>query len=336
MKKNLLYLAVFVSLLILAIWLVKRDRNRTLDPTETSFKVADTAAVQRIFMADRQGGSVLLERTPAGNWLVNGKYVARPDMMNVLLETFIRMEVKSPVPKGAMKAVKTNIATTGIKVEIYSGPQAKKELVYYVGSSTVDTRGTYMIKEDADLPYILYIPGWEGYLTPRFFTSQEAWRERVLFRLSPEAVQSIAIQYPDTPAYNFSIERVSDSSYRLQTATKAEWQPFSSTAAAAIWKDLSLLRVEGFENEVPIRDSVITMVPPIFKLIITQKSGKKHTLSTYFKSQLNTIDVVLIQGFPDLDRSYFYYEEGDEFGVIQRMNAPWLFLKGTEIVERTQ
>jgi hypothetical protein len=78
------------------------------------------------------------------------------------------------------------------------------------------------------------------------------------------------------------------------------------------------------------------MVPPIFKLIITQKSGKKHTLSTYFKSQLNTIDVVLIQGFPDLDRSYFYYEEGDEFGVIQRMNAPWLFLKGTEIVERTQ
>lgn len=334
MKKNLIYLVVFVALLVLAIWLVKRDRNRTLDPTETSFKVADTAAVQRIFMADRQGGTVLLERSAEGNWLVNGKYVARPDMMNVLLETLIRMEIKSPVPKGAMKAVKTNMATSGIKVEIYSGPKAKKELVFYVGSSTVDTRGTYMIKEDADLPYILYIPGWEGYLTPRFFTSEEAWRERILFRLSPEEVQSIAIEYPDTPVYNYSIERLNENSYQLTMGTVS--QPFPTAAGAAIWKDLSLLRIEGFENEVPIRDSVITMVPPVFNLTITEKSGKIHTLQTFFKSQLNTIDVVLIQGFPDLDRSYFYYEQGNEFGVIQRMNAPWMFLKGTEILSRTQ
>jgi len=334
MKKNLIYLILFVLLLATAAWLVTRDRSISLDPKDVSFRVADTAAVNRIFMADRKGGKVLLTRQEDGSWLVNKKYIARPDMMKVLLETLTRMEVKMPVPKGAINTVKTNIATAGIKVEIYSGPKSKQELVYYVGSSTVDTRGTYMIKEDADLPYILSIPGWEGYLTPRFFTSEEQWRERILFRLDPNEVVRFEVAYPDTPAYDFAIERQPDSSYALIDPVTKSRQSFSTAAGNAIWKDFAVFRVEGFENEVPIRDSVINMVPPIFHATITERSGKVHYITTYFKSQLTTIDVVLMQGFPDLDRNYFYYREGQEFGVLQHLVTPWFFMNKAEITER--
>lgn len=334
MKKNLIYLILFVLLLALAAWLVTRDRNISLDPKDVSFRVADTAAVNRIFMADRKGGKVLLSRQADGNWLVNDKYIARPDMMQVLLETLTRMEVKTPVPKGAINTVKTNIATAGIKVEIYSGPKSDQELVFYVGSSTVDTRGTYMIKEDAELPYVLYIPGWEGYLSPRFFTSEEQWRERILLRINPSDVVRFAVQYPDTPAYDFAIERLPDSSYQLIDPTNNSKKAFGMAAGNAIWKDFAVFRVEGFENEVPIRDSIIGMVPPLFHATITEKSGKTHTITTYFKSQLTTVDVVLMQGFPDLDRNYFYYREGNEFGVMQHLVTPWFFLTKAEINER--
>lgn len=334
MKKNLIYLLLFVILLGIAAWLVTRDRNVSLDPKEISFRVADSAAVNRIFMADRKGGKVLLSRQADGSWLVNDKYTARPDMMKLLLNTLSRMEVKTPVPKGAINTVKANIATAGIKVEIYSGPKSRQEMVFYVGSSTVDTRGTYMIKEDADLPYVLYIPGWEGYLTPRFFTSEEQWRERVLFRLNTDEVVSFAVNYPDTPAYNYSIERLADSSYVLVDPATNSRHPFNSAAGNAIWKDFGIFRIEGFENEVPIRDSVINMVPPLFHATITERNGKTHTISTYFKSQLNTIDVVLMQGFPDLDRNYFYYREGNEFGVMQHLVAPWFFMNKAQIRDR--
>lgn len=309
-------------LLAIAAWLVTRDRSISLDPKEVSFRVADSSAVNRIFMADRQGNKVLLTRQEDGSWLVNKKYIARPDMMKVLMETLTRMEVKTPVPKGAINTVKTNMATAGIKVEVYSGPKSEQELVFYVGSSTVDTRGTYMIKENADLPYVLYMPGWEGYLTPRFFTSEEQWRERILFRLDPNEVVRFAVDYPDTPAYNFAIERLPDSSYSLLDPINNSRQPFNTAAGNAIWKDFAVFRVEGFENETPWRDSVINMVPPIFHATITERSGKVHYISNFFKSQLNTIDVVLMQGFPDLDRNYFYYREGQEFGVMQHLVTP--------------
>jgi hypothetical protein len=334
MKKNLIYLILFVLLLAMAAYLVTRDRSISLDPKDVSFRVADSAAVNRIFMADRKGGKVLLTRQADGHWLVNNKYDARPDMMKVLMETLTRMEVKTPVPKGIINTVKTNIATVGIKVEIYSGPKSKQELVFYVGSSTVDTRGTYMIKAEADLPFILYMPGWEGYLTPRFFTSEEQWRERVLFRFNPTEVVRFAVQYPDTPGRDFAIERTNDSSYVLIDPANNSRQTFNTATGNAIWKDFALFRVEGFENEVPIRDSVITMVPPIFNATITERSGKTHYITTFFKSQLNTIDVVLMQGFPDLDRQYFYYREGKEFGVMQSLVTPWFFMSKAQIIER--
>ncbi len=334
MKKNLLYLLVFAGLLVVAVWLVNRDKKSTLDPAAVSFQVADTAAVNRIFIADRKGGKVLLTRSPEGDWKVNDKYTARPDMMKVLLETLARMEVKTPVQQGAMKTVITNLATNGIKVEIYSGPRSEEELVFYVGGATGDTRGTYMIKDDAEIPYVLYLPGREGYLTPRFFTSEEQWRERVLFRFNPDDIVSFAVQYPDTPSRNFLLERLTDSSYVISGNAKGIRTPFNVAAGNSIWKDFSLFRIEGFENEVPIRDSVISMVPPIFHATITERGGKAHHISCYFKSQLNTIDVVLLQGFPDLDRRYFYYTEGNEFGVMQNMVTPWFFMSRAEITAR--
>lgn len=336
MKKNWIYLVVFLLLLAVAAWLVTRDKNTTFDPAEVSFQVADTAALSKIFIADRKGNAVTLERQPDSSWMVNGKYKARPDMVKVLLETLSRMEVKMPVPKGAMNNVMANLASAGIKVEVYKGADQQKELVFYVGSSTTDTRGTYMIKEDAEIPYILYLPGWEGYLTPRFFASEEEWRERILFRLNPNEIASFEVSYPDSPGKGYFIAFEGDTLYTISRSPAAPKTFLQAAAGYSIWTEFANFRVEGFENQVPIRDSVIRMVPPIMHATITERSGKKHTITTYFKSQVSTIDVVLLQGYPDLDRHYFYYREGNDFGVLQDLIQPWMYLSYDEMIRRSK
>jgi hypothetical protein len=71
MKKNLLYAAVLILLLAAAWWITQKDDRSTLDPNETVFSVEDTASIDRIFIADKSGRSILAEKEPDGRWLVN-------------------------------------------------------------------------------------------------------------------------------------------------------------------------------------------------------------------------------------------------------------------------
>ncbi len=336
MKKNWLYLIVFVLLLAIAVWLVTRDKSTTFDPKEVSFKVADTTLVTKIFLANRMGNAVTLERQPDSSWMVNGRYRVRTDIMKQLLTTIYKMEAKMPVPKLAINKIMASLASNGIKVEIYSGKEQKKEMVFYVGGETVDTKGTYMIKEDSELPYILHIPGTNGYLTPRFVTKEEEWRERVLFRLHPDSILKFEVNYPDTPGKGYIIEREADTTFTVRKSPNGPKTYIQAAAGFSIWSEFAAFRIEGFENGVPIRDSVIRMVPPVMHATITERNGRNHVISTYFKSQLNTIDVVLLQGYPDLDRHYFYYPDNNDFGVIQDRMQPWMFLSYEQMIRRSK
>lgn len=166
MRKNLIYLGILLLLLVLTWWVYQKRTSTTLDREESEFSIADTSVVDQIFMADKTGGQVLLEKTGPGQWRVNGTYTARPDAMAALLDALLRMQVKSPVPRPAVDNIRKQLASLGRKVEVYS--KGKKLSVLYIGYSTIDSRGTYAIREGADLPYILHVPGTEGYLTPHF------------------------------------------------------------------------------------------------------------------------------------------------------------------------
>ena len=60
-----------------------------------------------------------------------------------------------------------SLASEGIKVELYDR-KGEKIKAYYVGGATPDERGTYMIMENAEEPYVAHIPSWEGNLRFRF------------------------------------------------------------------------------------------------------------------------------------------------------------------------
>jgi hypothetical protein len=56
------------------------------------------------------------------------------------------------------------------------------------------------------VPFIMYIPGNYGYLTVRFFTESAQWRDAIVFKYKIEEIQSVAVNYHETPEESFFIE----------------------------------------------------------------------------------------------------------------------------------
>ena len=212
MKNNKILIALLVILIGVAATIYFTNKTETISDIEgakSNFAVEDTATITKVFIADAQGGTVTLEKDK-GVWMVDGKYVARPDNMRLLMKTFGRIAVKSPVPRSAYNNIIKSIATGGTKVEIYTG-ETKPSKTYYVGGATLDHQGTYMLLETegvkSTVPFIMHIPGFYGYLTTRFFTEPAQWRDAVVFKYAPNQIQSIAVNYFETPKQSFKLEK---------------------------------------------------------------------------------------------------------------------------------
>jgi hypothetical protein len=324
MKKNLLYAAVLIVLLGLAWYITQKDGRSTLDPNETVFSVEDTASIDRIFIAEKSGRSILAEKQADGRWLVNNTYYASWEIPDYILGAFRQMEVRMPVPKAGVENAKKQISVTGKKVELYS--KGKKVHVVYIGHATIDSRGTYMIKEGAETPFIIHIPGWEGYLSPRFFTDLQAWRDRVIFKINPDSIVNISTEFPNAPEESYNIRINEDKTFVLTDGTGKVQNQVNEGFAKSLFGGFNKVEIESFDNHGVMRDSIVNMAPSWLNLKLTEKNGKTHTFTTYFKSQLNQLDVVLLNVMPDLDRDYMFYAEGNEFAIIQKRAMPWYYV----------
>lgn len=212
MKSNKVLIVLVVALIAIAIYLFSTNKTETVSDIEgakSEFSVQDTSRITKIFIADAKGGKVTLSKSN-GVWMVDNKYIARPDNIKLLLKTFNRISVKSPVPKSAFNNIIKSLATGGTKVEIYQG-ESKPSKIYYVGGPTLDHQGTYMLLETdgvkSTAPFIMHIPGFYGYLTTRFFTESEQWRDAVVFKYIPDDIKKISVEYYEHPAQSFKVEK---------------------------------------------------------------------------------------------------------------------------------
>lgn len=211
MKNNKILIALLFVLAAIAVIIYFNNKTETISDIEgakSDFIVEDTASITKIFIADAKGGKVTLTEEN-DVWMVNGKYVARPDNIRLLMKTFGRIAVKSPVPRSAYNNIIKSIATGATKVEIYQG-EKKPSKIYYVGGPTLNHQGTYMLLETegvkSTVPFIMHIPGFNGYLSTRFFTEPEQWRDAVVFKYLPKEIKSITVNYYETPKQSFKLQ----------------------------------------------------------------------------------------------------------------------------------
>lgn len=308
MKRVIWSLAILVLLSGIAFWVYNQNNQKSTIKSElTDFAVKDTAAIDKIFMADAQGKTILLERD-GEDWRLNEKYKARPDGMRILLETIAKVRVKSPVSQPAIENVLKNIMGSHTKIEIYQGG-SKPVKVYFVGSANQLHTGTHMLIDGSSRPYVTHIEGFHGFLTTRYFTNENEWRDREVFAYKYGDIKSVTIEYPGNPVDNFKIVDQGDHE-TFELYAGIDMQKVENTNEVAIKGYLAnykMIHYEGFEETKPMSyiDSVMNNTPT-FNLKLEEWSGETHEIEGYRKPIKDGYDP---EGQPidyDVDRLYLF------------------------------
>jgi hypothetical protein len=320
MKKNRLLRIVFVVLLAASIYfLFFKNGFTTVGKTDHDFAVKDTASITKIFIANKSGQSVTLTRAGKGTWLVNNRFPARSDGINTLLYTINMLELKTVIDPRSWNTVIKTLASKAVKVEIYEGDKRVK--VYYVGEETADELGTYMLlsnpetEENYKQPYIIYIPGFDGYLTTRYFIKEDDWRDRTIFQYYPYDLRSVSISYPQA-----------DSSFRITIAGRNRFildNPVTNQAATrldtlAVKQYLTYYQSVSWEVTAPLqkKDSIIS-TPPIAIIRVEDVKGKVTTLKLFHrKAAADSQDKYGVDYKYDPDRMFALINDKD-FVVVQ-------------------
>lgn len=277
MKSLMIWLAAFL-LLGAATWYTRSqgaDAATARLNAERTFAVTKVDQIGKIFMAHRNGSTVTLERQ-GQRWRYNGQFWARPNAMDNLLDAIRRIEMKYKPAQAAVPQMVRDLASNGIKVEIYDRNERLLR-AYYVGGATPDERGTYLINEGFEQPYVAHLPGWEGNLRFRYSLQGEEWRDKTVFQVDPGAIAKVEIAYPKQKNLSFRLQRQAGAFVVEPFYDITPQRPGDPVAARvnAYLQGFTQLQAEGFENTNPSRDSIRQLTP--FCIITVQdQQGDSH------------------------------------------------------------
>lgn len=283
MKKNVfIVIAVFI-LGFLALYFNKNRSSGTLNKELKNFAITDSSSITKIFLADKNGNTVTLTKKTPGNWIVDGKMPAREDAIVTLLYTMQAIDVRSPVGKNAYNTIMKSISANGIKVEIYTGETKIK--TYYVGSHNQDMLGTYMYLEGSNVPFVVHIPGFNGYLTPRYNPRADEWIYRNVFAYDRDEIKNLTMQNFEDPSKSFEITKVNENSYLVSNPITAERinEPnlIKINSYFSMYKTINYTDKEKFPDRL-LKDSILQAGP--FRIIsIVDREGAENKVFLYRK-----------------------------------------------------
>jgi hypothetical protein len=207
MNKTIVYIAVLGFLGFGVYYSLFRHSDGLYSEKDANFTIVDTASIQRIFMVQNDGQSVLLERSAIpGKWTVNKKYEAMSLQLYNLLTCLYKQTAFAPVSEKDHDRVIKLLAGISVKVEVYN-KKGDKIRVFYVGGEGPNYHGSFMMMEGSSTPYLVEVPGFKGYLSPRFSTEVKDWRSRLVFNLKPDSIKSVKIDYEGEPLSSFLLKK---------------------------------------------------------------------------------------------------------------------------------
>lgn len=320
MKKSNIIIIIAATLIAATALFValKGSRKATF---KQDYHVEDIGAVDKIYLADKENNEVLLTRNEDSTWIVNGTYTASPQMVDLLLETLHTMRIRQQVNRNGIPTIIKDLAARAIKIEVYQTkyainlfngkihlfPHQKLTVTYYVGRETQDMMATYMLRDGDKTPCVIHIPGFRGFLTPRFPTDPLKWRSHLIADLNISQIATVTLQAPSLPDQSWSITHEGDD-FLFKVDGKIVDQ-FDTARVAAMLKSFRNLNFDEFAAIVPntFADSCVNGEPRAI-LTISDTNGNTHHIRTYIK--YNNPDDILAMPDPtmyntfDLDRLY--------------------------------
>ena len=336
-KKNIILIVIVAILIIIAGILIGNNRYlSSLRGDAADFTVYDTASITKLFLADKSGNQVELEREGMA-WIVNNEYHANQSLVNEMLYTLTRMRIKRPVSVRQTDNIISQMATTNTKVEVYQMlPRINlfnkvklfynetRSKVFYVGGVTQDNIGTYVLKEGGDKVYVAYLPMLNGSISSRFSANPTDWRNHIIFNARLNDIESVKLEINDDPDNGFIIKEGERYQYTMNRLN-GEPVEFSDNKVLNLLTSFSDVRFEAFLYDIDSarRDSIINS-PFQQRLTLTTKDGISRSVTKFrliTNSDIYDYSEDDIDQFTEMlndpDHKYALLSEGNEFVLIQ-------------------
>lgn len=333
MKKNKSIFITVIILAVVAFIFILTNTTNTFKRAQSDFAVDDTSNITMIFMSDKNNNTLKMTRKlPGYDWIINDKYPAQKFNMRMLLETMLNIEVKEPVPNAARNNIIKDLSVSAVKVEIYQWvyrieifgfrlfPHEKLTKVYYVGGATQNNRGTFMLMQDSPVPFIIYLPGLRGFVSPRYMPIEKYWRDYTVFRKNLDEIASVKVEFPAYPDQSFLMTNHQNGSVDLVSIDGQK--RIADYDTVKVMNFLSAFRNLSFEallNDIdPVKKDSILASQPFTIITLTDTQGISSTVRTFHKK--SGYDETDYNGKPvpyDLDRAYALVNDGRDFTLIQ-------------------
>lgn len=206
----ILGIALLVGLGIFTTRLISNKGKSDEQLAAFNFEIKDTASVNKIIITEPSGVEMTLIRS--GNQWTDAKGgCVQPVLVFNILEALYNVRFKGYVPENSVKTVINRISTIGIKVQYFQNDEWSK--TWYIGGSTSDHHGTYMLVESAeagksDLPVIAEIKGMKGIIEPRFFADPRKWQCSGIFAYQMQDIAEVNVKFTDRPDRSFEVRKI--------------------------------------------------------------------------------------------------------------------------------
>lgn len=351
MKKRNRILIIVAAVVVMAAALTAYVLSR---PTfKQDYHIEDISSITKLYLADKENNEVTLIREVDSTWTVDGTYLASQPMVDLLLETLNTMRIRQQVNKNAIPNAIKDIAAHGIKVEVYQrvpfinwfGGKLKLftherlTTTYYVGRETQDMMASFMFRKGDEVPYIIHIPGFRGFLTPRFVTEPLKWRSHTIVDLNVRDIERIELEIPEQQEESFAIVRDGEGFAMEMLQSHQKVNGFDTARVAQMLSSFTWLNFDEFAAIVPntFADSCVSGVPRTILRIIDTK-GNQSEVKTYIK--YNNPDDIKAMPDPemyetfDLNRLYAIVNQKDtvliQYYVFDNILQPASYFLGAD------
>lgn len=232
------------------------------------------------------------------------------------------VEVKSPVSKSSKPSVLKIMAAKSTKIEIFKKGEKVKQ--YYIGHTTQDHTGTYMIltnldeDENYEEPFVTHIPGFEGFLSTRYNTDAVEWRDREVINYRVPQIKQIKMELHEMPDSSFVIDLFSMQRFGLKTGKGQQIQFAEDRLKQYIAYFQNVHCEYVLEAKDHLVDSLSKSALPFATLTITDRDNKSNECYFYHKSPVasNNEQYGVTYKY-DPDRMFIKYNKGKDYGVAQ-------------------
>lgn len=324
MKKNKILIITSLLLILITLLFLFTDTESTFISSSNEFAISDTASITKIFLADKKTHKVLLTRTDNG-WKVNNKYEARKEAINLLLQALNQIRIKQPVPKAMHNFIIKTLASTSIKTEIYQKkyridffglfkafPYEKLVKIYYVGPAAQDNMGNFMLIENTDCPYIVYLPGFRGFVSPRYSQYEEDWKDHTVFNYKMNQIASLQVEFPSDMKQSYEIVNHKSQFQLFKLFPKTEILNFDTLNIVSVLISFEKVNYEKQLTNSLRQGQLDTILHTMPIAIITIKDDKGNI------NKVRTARMKAVEGELDYDGKPLIYDRDRLYAIIEQ------------------